>query len=67
MLVYSESHFVQDFGPDTMESIPFTNVWYYTAMPISGGLIVLFAVRNQLGFWFGNEGRAQIVKFDVVS
>jgi TRAP-type C4-dicarboxylate transport system permease small subunit len=66
MLVYG-TYFVQDFGSDTMESIPFTNVWYYTAMPISGGLIVLFAVRNQLGLWFGNKGREQIVKFDVVS
>jgi len=66
MLVYGIV-FVQDFGPDSMESIPFTNVWYYTAMPISGALIVLFAIRNQLGLWFGNEGRAQIKKFDIIS
>ena len=65
MLIYGFV-FVRDFGPDWMESIPFTNVWYYTAMPISGGLIVLFAIRNQLGLWFGNEGRAQIKKFEIV-
>jgi TRAP-type C4-dicarboxylate transport system permease small subunit len=65
MLIYGIV-FVRDFGPDWMESIPFTNVWYYTAMPISGALIVLFAIRNQLGLWFGNEGRAQVKKFEIV-
>jgi TRAP-type transport system small permease protein len=40
--------FVRDFGPDSMESIPFTNHWYYVAMPISGALIMLFAVRGLL-------------------
>lgn len=66
MLIFGV-YFVQEFGPDSMESIPFTNHWYYTAMPISGGLIVLFALRNQLGIWFGNEGRAEIKKFEVSS
>ena len=66
MLIFGVN-FVQDFGPDSMESIPFTNHWYYTAMPISGGLIVLFALRNQLGTWFGNEGRAQVKKFEIIS
>jgi TRAP-type C4-dicarboxylate transport system permease small subunit len=45
--------FVQDFGSDLMESIPFTNVWYYTAMPVSGFLIMLFALRSQLNAWRG--------------
>jgi TRAP-type C4-dicarboxylate transport system permease small subunit len=45
--------FVQDFGSDLMESIPFTNVWYYTAMPVSGFLIMLFALRSQLNAWLG--------------
>ena len=27
--------FVQDFGGDLMETIPYTNYWYYPAMPIS--------------------------------
>jgi TRAP-type C4-dicarboxylate transport system permease small subunit len=45
--------FVQDFGSDLMESIPFTNVWYYTAMPVSGFLIMLFVVRSQLNAWLG--------------
>ena len=66
MLIYG-IQFVQDFGPDGMESIPFTNHWYYTAMPISGGLIVLFSLRNQLGLWFGNAGRAEIKKLDFSS
>jgi TRAP-type C4-dicarboxylate transport system permease small subunit len=38
--------FVKDFGPDLMETIPFTNYWYYIAAPISGALIMLFAARN---------------------
>lgn len=52
MLVFGID-FVRDFGGDFMESIPFTNVWYYTAMPISGGLIMLFALRSQLNATFG--------------
>ncbi len=58
--------FVADFGSDNMESIPYTNVWYYTAMPICGALIVLFALRNQLGAWFGDQGRAPRPVFDDV-
>jgi len=38
--------FVRDFGPDMMETIPFTNYWYYVAVPISGALLLLFAVKN---------------------
>lgn len=38
--------FVKDFGPDMMETIPYTNYWYYVALPISGALLLLFAVRN---------------------
>ena len=37
--------FVQDFGADLMETIPYTNYWYYPAMPVSGFLIMLFAVK----------------------
>lgn len=37
--------FVQDFGSDLMETIPFTNYWYYPAMPISGFLIMLFSTK----------------------
>lgn len=37
--------FVQDFGSDLMETIPYTNYWYYVAMPISGFLIMVFALR----------------------
>ncbi len=38
--------FVQDFGPDMMETIPYKNYWYYVALPISGALLMLFALRN---------------------
>ncbi len=48
--------FVQDFGGDLMESIPFTNVWYYAALPLSGALIMLFALRRELNAWFGDGG-----------
>ena len=37
--------FVQDFGSDLMETIPYTNYWYYPAMPISGFLIMVFAFK----------------------
>ncbi len=37
--------FVQDFGADLMETIPFTNYWYYPAMPISGFLMMVFAFK----------------------
>ena len=38
--------FVKDFGPDMMETIPYTNYWYYVAVPVSGALLMLFAVKN---------------------
>lgn len=38
--------FVKDFGPDMMETIPFTNYWYYIAMPISGALLLLFSMKS---------------------
>src|SRR5205823_13407208 len=38
--------FVKDFGPDMMETIPFKNYWYYVVMPISGALLILFAVKS---------------------
>lgn len=37
--------FVRDFGSDLMETISFTNYWYYTAMPISGFLMMVFALK----------------------
>ncbi len=37
--------FTLDFGPDLMETIPFKNYWYYVAMPISGALFMLFALK----------------------
>lgn len=37
--------FVKDFGSDLMETIPFTNYWYYPAMPVSGFLMMVFAFR----------------------
>ena len=36
---------MQDFGSDLMETIPYTNYWYYPAMPISGFLIMLFSAK----------------------
>ncbi len=37
--------FVQEFGGDLMETIPFKNYWYYVAMPVSGALLMLFALK----------------------
>jgi TRAP-type C4-dicarboxylate transport system permease small subunit len=38
--------FVQEFGGDLMETIPFRNHWYYVAMPVSGALLMLFALKT---------------------
>lgn len=37
--------FVQEFGGDLMETIPYKNYWYYVAMPVSGALLMLFALK----------------------
>ena len=37
--------FVQDFGGDLMETIPYKNYWYYLALPISGFLMMVFALK----------------------
>jgi TRAP-type transport system small permease protein len=58
MLLYG-IRFVEAFGGDFMESIPFTNVWYYTALPVSGALIMLYSLRDQLNVWFGPERRLE--------
>jgi TRAP-type C4-dicarboxylate transport system permease small subunit len=51
--------FVQDFGGDFMESIPYTNVWYYTVLPVSGALMMLYSMRDQLNVWFLGERRLE--------
>lgn len=38
--------FVREFGDDLMETIPFKNHWYYVAMPVSGALLMLFALKT---------------------
>ena len=58
MLIYG-IRFVQAFGSDFMESIPFTNVWYYTALPVSGALIMLYSLRDQLNAWLVGERRLE--------
>jgi TRAP-type C4-dicarboxylate transport system permease small subunit len=47
--------FVKDFGPDLMETIPFTNYWYYIVMPIAGALILLFGAKNVLDAFSGRH------------
>ena len=39
---------LRQFGDDLMESIPVTNFWLYLATPVSGSLIVLYVVRDQI-------------------
>lgn len=57
IMLFFGYRFVQDFGGDLMESIPFTNVWYYAALPLSGALIMLFALRRELNVWLGADGQ----------
>lgn len=66
MLVYGVQ-FVHDFGSDLMESIPFRNVWYYSVLPIAGGLIVLFALRDLLNLWLAPELRTRRLELVTTS
>jgi TRAP-type C4-dicarboxylate transport system permease small subunit len=50
--------FVKDFGDDLMETIPFTNNWYYPAMPISGFLIMLFSLKIMIDEYRSNNAGA---------
>lgn len=61
MLVFG-LQFVEEFGSDLMESIPFRNVWYYSSLPIAGALIVLFALRDLLNVWLAPELRTRRVE-----
>jgi len=47
MLVYGID-FVKQFGGDWMESIPFTNIWFYISLPVSGALILLYILREEI-------------------
>jgi TRAP-type transport system small permease protein len=44
---------VRQFGDDLMESVAVKNFWLYLAMPISGGLIVLYIIQDM---WKGVLG-----------
>lgn len=50
--------FVQDFGSDLMETIPYTNYWYYPAMPISGFLIMLFSIKVVIDEYMSKDAGA---------
>jgi TRAP-type transport system small permease protein len=50
--------FVREFGSDLMETIPHTNYWYYTAMPVSGFLIMLFSFKHIVDELIGGDSRA---------
>jgi TRAP-type C4-dicarboxylate transport system permease small subunit len=50
--------FVQDFGDDLMETIPFRNYWYYTAMPVSGALMLLFSAKLLIDALRGGDAGA---------
>ena len=50
--------FVQDFGDDLMETIPFRNYWYYPAMPVSGFLIMVFAIKLVIDELTGEDAAA---------
>lgn len=47
--------FVQDFGDDLMETIPYKNYWYYVAMPVSGALLMLFALKAVVNSLLGRH------------
>jgi TRAP-type C4-dicarboxylate transport system permease small subunit len=41
-----------------METIPYTNYWYYPAMPVSGFLIMLFTVKVMIDEWRSKDAGA---------
>lgn len=51
VMFYYGIDFVRQFGDDLMESIPLTNFWLYIAMPISGGMILLYQIRMEFRRW----------------
>jgi TRAP-type transport system small permease protein len=51
VMFYYGVDFVRQFGSDLMESIPLTNFWLYIAMPISGGIILLYLIRSEIRRW----------------
>jgi TRAP-type C4-dicarboxylate transport system permease small subunit len=56
--------FVQDFGSDLMETIPFSNYWYYTAMPVSGFLIMVFALKLLVDDIRGRDAESVTMSFE---
>ncbi len=57
---------VQQFGDDLMESIPVKNFWLYIAMPISGGLIILYVMRQTWKGIMGLNGSEDTAKGEVI-
>ena len=47
MVVYG-FNFCREFGGDWMESIPFTNIWFYVSLPVSGSMILLYVIRDEI-------------------
>jgi TRAP-type C4-dicarboxylate transport system permease small subunit len=45
LLVFGTEN-VRQFGGDLMESIAVQNIWFYLAMPISGGLMILYIIHD---------------------
>ncbi len=56
--------FVRDFGGDLMETIPYTNIWYYPAMPVSGALIMVFALKVLIDDLTGRHTPSQMQSVD---
>lgn len=58
MMLWYGIIFVQDFGGDLMETIPFQNYWYYPAMPVSGALIMIFSLKVLVEDLTGRQSEA---------
>ncbi len=57
---------VRQFGDDLMESIAVKNFWLYLAMPVSGGLIVLYIVQDTIKGILGLGERKEPSSSDMV-
>ena len=65
MLVFGTG-LVRQFGDDLMEAIAVKNIWFYLAMPISGGLIVLYIIQETIGRILGLGEKRESSSSDMI-
>jgi TRAP-type C4-dicarboxylate transport system permease small subunit len=57
---------LRQFGDDLMESIPVKTFWLYLAIPISGGLMILYVIRQTWKGILGLGERQDVATVEVI-